>query len=210
MNRDSNLFARKDTLSAGVGIRCRVVGNRRIFSSSGSRGQFFSHPWQCSLSGASATFETGTVNAIEPTIKNKDGVIAPMSGAEPKKKGELKEQAVMPIDLQNFDTRGRSWICVETTYGKKWELLSCALVQVSAITTKDGKPPEDPKENSLALARYPSLPGRKSRYPINLMRKDEVGGITVFEIAYFNLQTIAAPVGGLATSEKARIFFFPT
>ena len=193
-------------LRAGPGIRIRGT----VISAPNQR-SYFIHPWLTSINGSQASVSPGLLNLIEPTIKDKNSGDVPISGKK-KDDGSLDgEIPKLEIADSFFDSKGRSYICVEPTFDDKWMLKSAKIVQVADLLSEDGLPSksdEKKNENHIAAAQYPSLKNRRSRYPLARLTKSGER-VQVDSITYFNLQVIAAPKGGLATSEKARFYFFP-
>lgn len=182
-------------LYAGKDIRLRKISGGYIISSKAGRSNF-SHPFQVSLAGNTATLRPGIINGVPATING-----MPLEGTDGKPVPSIEWQQL------RMDLTGRGWIAVEVTCGDDWEVKTAEVVQVGSLDSLDGSAlPEGLPPYSAGGS--PGLLGRKARHPIAMLRRRKRSGqVDLFQVTHFNLQHRAFVRD--EASEIARHFFFP-
>lgn len=188
-------MVRARRLLAGVGVRLREMPFGTIVNFDADAA-VWDHPWRIALSGKEATLRKGLVDGIEPKIGDRL-----MSGD--KKNPDPPKLTIAP---SRFTTKGRSLICVEIECNEAWKTKSAKLVQVARLNDAD---PDTPGDGDTPLLP-PALSGRKTRYPLVLLCKDEAGNVIAFQITYFNLRHVALFPSGTREESRIRHFFFPS
>jgi len=178
-------------LLPGVGVRLREMSFGTIVSFE-SEATIWDHPWRISISGKEATLRRGLVDGLEPKIGDRF-----MSGDE--KNPDPPKLTIVP---SQFASNGVSLICVELECSENWTPKSAKIVQVARL---DGS--SSPERDMPLLP--PTLPGRKTRYPVVMLRRKQDESVAIFQIAYFNLRHIALSPSGSTTGQGVRHFFFP-
>jgi hypothetical protein len=179
-------------LVAGDGVRLREMPDGTIITFDGG-GTEFVHPFQVSLIGTeAAAIRPGTVNKVDAKIKD-----VPLAGED----GEAPP--VLKFGTPMLDDEGRGYICVEVTCREKdWSVEKVEVVQVADPNTDDGEAGEGHSGSTASVA----LPGRRTRYPLAMLREREDKKLDLYQITFFDLQHRAA----LGTDRKiaTRHFFW--
>lgn len=184
-------------LIQGEGVRLRWTSNGTVVSFDGDPSKW-AHPFKVTLEGNAAAIRPGTLNSVMPTIRG-----IPLNGDE--KKGEdppkLEWKEVMT------DNEGRGWIALDLTLDEKdWQKIkTLEIVQVANLSSVDGK--VDDKAPTAGGVK--SLPGRRIRHALAMLRVRTTGATEVFQIVYFNLQHRAQENPNTKKSNVARHFFWP-
>ena len=178
-------------LIAGSGVRLREMPDGTIITFDGD-GATFVHPFQVSLIGnEAASIRPGAVNKVDATIKD-----VPLAGKDGDAPPVLK--FVQPM----LDDEGRGYICVEVTCREKdWSVEKVEVLQVADPNTDDGTPGEGTGSGGAV-----ALPGRRTRYPLAMLRERDEGKLDLYQITFYDLQHRAA----LGTDRKTatRHFFW--
>jgi len=188
-------MVRARRLLPGVGVRLREMPFGTIVNFDADAATW-DHPWRISLNGKEVTLRRGLVDGMEPKIGDRL-----MSGD--KRNPDPPKLTIAP---SRFTQSGRSLICVETECDEYWKTKTAKLVQVARLNDAD---PDTPGDGDIPLLP-PTLAGRKTRCPLVLLRKDEAGNITAFQIAYFNIRHVALFPSGTTDELRVRHFFFPS
>lgn len=161
-------------LIAGNGVRLREMPDGTIISFDADGAEFV-HPFQVSLAGSeAATIRPGTVNRVDATIKD-----VPLAGKDGDAPPMLKFGQPM------LDQESRGYICVEVTCREKdWSVEKAEVVQVADPSTDDGEPGEGYAGSTGSVA----LPGRRTRYPLAMLRERKDGKLDLYQITFFDLQ----------------------
>jgi hypothetical protein len=179
-------------LIAGDGVRLREMPDGTIITFDGD-GTEFVHPFQVSLIGTeAASIRPGTVNKVVAKIKD-----VPLAGTDDQPPPVLKFGQPM------LDEEGRGYICVEVTCREKdWSVEKVEVVQVADPNTDDGEAGEGVAGTTASVA----LPGRRTRYPLAMLRERKDKKLDLYQITFFDLQHRAA----LGTDRKTatRHFFW--
>ena len=178
-------------LLPGVGVRLRQMSFGTIVNFD-SEAVIWDHPWRIAISGKEATLRRGLIDGMEPTIGDRL-----MSGDE--KNPDPPRLTIVP---SLFASNGISLICLELECSEQWTPKSAKIVQVARLdgsTTPDRDMPLLP----------PSLPGRRTRYPLVMLRRRQDESVAAFQIAYFHLRHIAMTPTGTTPQQQVRHFFFP-
>lgn len=179
-------------LIAGDGVRLREMPDGTIITFDGDGAEFV-HPFQVSLIGTeAASVRPGTVNKVDAKIKD-----VPLAGKE----GEAPP--VLKFGTPMLDDEGRGYICVEVTCREKdWSVEKVEIVQVADPNTEDGEAGEGHSGSTASVA----LPGRRTRYPLTMLRERKDKKLDLYQITFFDLQHRAA----LGTDRKTatRHFFW--
>lgn len=179
-------------LIAGDGVRLREMPDGTIITFDGDGAEFV-HPFQVSLVGTeAASIRPGTVNKVDAKIKD-----VPLAG----KDGEAPP--VLKFGTPMLDDEGRGYICVEVTCREKdWSVEKVEVVQVADPNTDDGEPGEGLGGTTASVA----LSGRRTRYPLAMLRERKDKKLDLYQITFFDLQHRAA----LGTDRKTatRHFFW--
>jgi hypothetical protein len=163
---------------SGDGVRLRETPDGTIISFDGG-GAEFAHPFQVALIGTeAASIRPGTVNRVEAKIKD-----VPLAG----KDGEAPP--LLKFGKPKLDDEGRGYICVEVTCREKdWSVEKVEVVQVADPNTDDGEAGEGHSGSTGSVA----LPGRRTRYPLAMLRERDDGKLDLYQITFFDLQHRAA------------------
>jgi hypothetical protein len=188
-------------LLPGVGVRLREMpfGTIVHFDSAAA---LWDHPWRVSLAENEATLRRGLIDGMEPKIGQRL-----MSGDE-----KNPEPPKLRIAPGKFTADGISLICVEIECTEYWKTKSATIVQAARLN--DGEVASTAAgagdEETMPLLP-PALPGRKTRYPLVLLRRRKGGSIEAFQIAYFHFQHVAIFPAGVGNDDALRVrhFFFP-
>ncbi len=183
---------RANRLIAGNGVRLREMPDGTIITFDGDGAEFV-HPFQVSLVGnEAASIRPGTVNRVDATIDD-----VPLAG----KDGDAPP--VLKFGQPMLDDEGRGYICIEVTCREKdWSIEKVEVVQVANPSTDDGEAGEGHAGSTGSVA----LPGRRTRYPLAMLRERDDGKLDLYQITFFDLQHRAA----LGTDRKTatRHFFW--
>lgn len=182
-------------LLPGVGVRLREMPFGTIVNFDADAA-VWDHPWRVALDANQATLRRGLVDGIEPKIGDRL-----MSGD--KKNPDPPRLSIAP---SRFTSDGASLICIEIACDDHWNTNSAKVVQVARLNDTD---PGTPGDGTTPLLP-PALSGRRTRYPLVLLRQNDSGDISTFQIAYFNLHHVALFPAGTTDEARVRHFFFPT
>ena len=163
---------------AGDGVRLREMPDGTIITFDDD-GADFAHPLQVSLVGTqAASIRPGTVNRVDAKINS-----VPLAGTERVPPPLLKFGRPM------LDAEGRGYICVEVTCREQdWSVEKVEVVQVADPNTDDGEASDSHGGSGGAVA----LPGRRTRYPLAMLRQRKGGKLDLYQITFFDLQHRAA------------------
>jgi len=181
-------------LLPGVGVRLRELPFGTIVNFDADAAAW-DHPWRVAFDGNQATLRKGLVDGIEPKVGDRL-----MSGDK-----KNPDPPKLTIASSRFTSDGASLICVETECDERWNTKTAKLLQVARLNDAN---PDTPGEGTTPLLP-PSLPGRRTRYPLVLLRQRDSGDVTAFQIAYFNLRHVALFPSGTTDEARVRHFFFP-
>ena len=186
---------RANRLRAGPGILLRWTPDGTIISASLTDATF-SHPFQVSVTGNAATILPGTVNTSPVLIDD----------------AKLDDDPAPVLKWSELDTDsdGRGYIAVEFACDEKWKIKpeTLKVTQVADWTTESGKPDEknaDASMISVPAGGVPGLSGRRTRWPLAMLRRRTSGRIDVYQITMAPLQHRAHP---RADTDTARHFFW--
>ena len=159
---------------SGDGVRLRETPDGTIITFDGSDA-VFAHPFQVSLVGKeAATIRPGTVNRIDAKIKG-----VPLAGTD------RVPPPVLKFGKPRLDQDGCGFICIEVMCREKdWSVEKIEVVQVADPNTDDGEPGESPGGSGGAV----TLPGRRARHPLAMLRERKDGRLDLFQITFFDLQ----------------------
>ncbi len=188
-------MVRARRLLPGVGVRLREMPFGTIVNFD-ANAAVWDHPWRVSLESKQATLSKGLVDGIEPKIGDRF-----MSGDK-----KNPDPPRLSIASSRFTSSEVSLICVEIVCDEAWKTKTASIVQVARLSDTD---PGTPGDGNTPLLP-PALSGRKTRYPLVLLRKDDNDNVTAFQIAYFNLRHVALFPSGTTNEARVRHFFFPT
>lgn len=194
-------FMRGCRLLSGRGTRvdCRPDGTTVTFD---GRANAWLHDFKCTLrsdySGAKVRF--GLVGGKPPTI---DGAAL-----------DETDENTLTWDTTRLDVTRRGWIAVEATFDKNWGVESSTLVQVADLDTASGDAPKtavgDSPTGFAGASGTLTLPGRRARWPLAMLRKREAGNIVLFQITRYSLGVRSSiPIGKDGKpADSGRHFFY--
>jgi len=177
-------------LLPGVGVRLREMSFGTIVNFD-SEATMWDHPWRISINGKEATLRRGLIDGLEPMIGDRF-----MSGDE--KNPDPPKLTIVPSQFAN----GVSLICLELECSEQWTPKGAKIVQTARLDDSVAS------ERDMPLLP-PSLPGRKTRYPLVMLRRRQDESLSVFQIAYFNLRHVVLTPSGSISGQQVRHFFFP-
>lgn len=157
-------------VSPGHGTR--VFSYRNHISISAVRAPGFTGAFSCHFNGGKIQVGFGLINEFEPLIGKR-----PISGRD--KNGDMHPDGppYLTLDIDEYDSEGRSWICIEVTVDDDGriivdedELPSVKIVQRSRLTSADDKV----GLHAIALLYRPE--------------KESLSYGTLHQIAYFDYQ----------------------
>lgn len=158
----------------------------------------WNHPFRVISGRNNCIVNPGLVNDIMPTIHTTAG----LGGGG----GDIKLNASPQPYLffnSNFNSRGEGYIALELTFDDKWQKITkCEVIQCANINRLDTEVVDMPQ----FYYGFPGLPGFKSRYPIAKLKLESTGGISVFQVAMFNLNHKSRPGVGVGS---VRHFYWP-
>lgn len=173
------LFLRGCRLIAGRGVRLDTTPDGTTITFDPGASSRWQHSFRCALQSDYSAVEVGMglVNGLVPTIAD-----VPLDAVETN---------TLPLAQPRLGNDGRGWIAVECVLGDKWEVLSASIVHVANLDTDTGEPPPE------GVAGFHSggtltLPGRRARWPLALLRRRDDGRLVLFQITHFDLMHRAA------------------
>lgn len=184
--------AQRNRLFAGPGVRLQSMPGGTIVSFDGNAA-LWPHPFRVSLGGNSAVVRAGLVNGIMPKI----GTV-PLDAAT----GAPRLSWTKP----KLDKTGRGWLALEVTLGEEWEVTAATIVQVADLDHDAAAAAPPPTPAGYSSGGSLTLPGRRARHPLALLRQRDSGALVAFQTTHFNLahRVAVAPSG-----DRGRHFFFP-
>ncbi|MDR3406387.1 MAG: hypothetical protein P4L99_28135 [Chthoniobacter sp.] len=196
MWNQARAFVRRWQLFAGPGIRLKWDKHGTIISALPGAVAWDS-PFKCALRGTTgASVATGWINgSVEPEIKS-----IPLSG-DAKHDPPLLEWTGDP----KLAPDGTGFIAVEVTCDDKWILLkehAAQIIQCAYLDRDDG----DQEPAPGAAGTVPLLKGRRARWGLARLKKQDNGQIRLFQVTLGDLQFKPQPKS--ATSEEGRAFFY--